>query len=305
MNARNIFDTIGMMVLPHGDRTLVLDDEIMLSDMDDYNDSKVDIDMVREWQQKRPFKISFAMALLCECGMMHIRINLAEYFLGKGSLMIAIPGSIYEFIDMSSDCRLTIIVLAQPVTVEDINSQAAVIARRYLSKHPIISLSSKDSAEFRSIYESMRQKIAQPDYNYKKEVVHFYLQVLYCNICHLMKSYIEVEDERLRNRKTQIYDTFIQELQQNYTTRRDITFYANRLCLTPKYLSQVVLAVSGRYAKDWIRDYVILEAKALLKSGQYTTQQVSDKLNFPNQSFFGTYFKKAVGCSPKTYQENV
>ncbi len=75
------------------------------------------------------------------------------------------------------------------------------------------------------------------------------------------------------------------------------------MCLTPKYLSQVVYAVSGRYAGEWIRDYVILEAKALLKSGQYTIQQVSDMLNFANQPFFGVYFKKAVGCSPTAYRE--
>ena len=59
---------------------------------------------------------------------------------------------------------------------------------------------------------------------------------------------------------------------------------------------------SGRYAGQWIRDYVVLEAKALLKSGEYTVQQVSDRLNFANQSFFGSYFKKAVGCSPSAYQ---
>ena len=64
----------------------------------------------------------------------------------------------------------------------------------------------------------------------------------------------------------------------------------------------MVYAVSGRHAGDWIRDYVILEAKALLKSRKYTIQQISDMLNFANQSFFGVYFKKEVGCSPKAYQ---
>ena len=93
----------------------------------------------------------------------------------------------------------------------------------------------------------------------------------------------------------------MQLLKEHYTTQRKIGFYADKLCMTPKYLSQVIHAVSGRHAGDWIRDYVILEAKALLKSRQYTIQQVSDMLNFPNQSFFGTYFKKTVGCSPLTY----
>lgn len=59
--------------------------------------------------------------------------------------------------------------------------------------------------------------------------------------------------------------------------------------------------VSGRYAGDWINDYVILEAKALLKSKKYTVQQVCDMLNFSNPSFFGKFFKAAVECSPRKY----
>ncbi len=75
------------------------------------------------------------------------------------------------------------------------------------------------------------------------------------------------------------------------------------MCISPKYLSKIVFESSGKYAKDWIKEYVILAAKALLKSNDYTVQQISYMLNFPNNSFFGKYFKSAVGCSPKKYQE--
>ena len=78
-------------------------------------------------------------------------------------------------------------------------------------------------------------------------------------------------------------------------------YYADVMCVTPKYLSQIVHKASGRFAGDWIADFVILEAKALLKSHKYTIQQVADMLNFANQSFFGRYFKKKVGCSPSVY----
>ena len=119
-----------------------------------------------------------------------------------------------------------------------------------------------------------------------------------------MAPLVEAQEARQSSRKKLIFDRFLEELRQHYATQRSVQFYADRLCLTPKYLSQVVHAVSGRHAGDWIRDYVILEAKALLKSGQYTIQQVSDMLNFANQSFFGVYFKKAVGCSPTVYKES-
>lgn len=129
-----------------------------------------------------------------------------------------------------------------------------------------------------------------------------YMQVLCCNACQLMIPYIEMQETQVGNRKKQIYDKFMELLQQYYATERSIGFYADKMCITPKYLSQMVYAVSGRHAGDWIRDYVILEAKALLKSRKYTIQQISDMLNFANQSFFGVYFKKEVGCSPKAYQ---
>lgn len=74
-----------------------------------------------------------------------------------------------------------------------------------------------------------------------------------------------------------------------------MTFYAEKLCLTPKYLSQVILEVSDRHATDWIRDYVILDAKALLKSGRYTVQQVGDLLNFSNASFSVSILRRRWG----------
>lgn len=305
-STRNTFNIITLALLPHNDRTLLLDNEIMLSDMDDCPPAGSHAEAVRlpEWQKNGIFRISFMLALLCQSGTMRFRINLTEHVLEKDSLLIVVPGTICEYIEVSRDCRLTMIALSEPDTFRDISNQTAVIMHRYVSKQPMIALSADDTAEFLSIYRAMRRKVEQEDFSYRKEVVRCYLQVVYCNLCHLMKPYIELEDRRLQDRQKQIYDRFMQELLEHGGTRRDITFYAGLLCLTPKYLSQVIFAVSGRHAKEWIRDYVILEAKVLLKSGRYTSQQVSDMLNFPNQSFFGTYFKRSVGCSPKMYQEN-
>lgn len=92
-------------------------------------------------------------------------------------------------------------------------------------------------------------------------------------------------------------------IQKHYKTERSVNFYANKLFLTAKYLSKVVQENSGKTATNWIDDYVILEAKALLNSSKLTIQQISDELNFPSQSFFGKYFKRKVGMSPKEYRK--
>lgn len=71
---------------------------------------------------------------------------------------------------------------------------------------------------------------------------------------------------------------------------------------TPKYLSSIIKQASGESATEWIIHTVIRNAQALLENSQLTVQQVADYLNFPTPSFFGQYFKKHVGMTPKEYR---
>jgi AraC-like DNA-binding protein len=99
-----------------------------------------------------------------------------------------------------------------------------------------------------------------------------------------------------------IVDRFMELVQEHYREERLIGFYADKLCITPKYLSKLVKENTGRSAGDWIESHVILEARAMLQSSDMTIQQISAALNFPNQSFFGKYFKRVTGMSPKQYR---
>ena len=102
-------------------------------------------------------------------------------------------------------------------------------------------------------------------------------------------------------RQREIFEHFLNLVRANYHRERLVSFYADRMCLTPKYLSMVVYRVSGRHAGEWIRDFVVLDAKALLQSRKYTVSQVADMLGFPNNSFFGKWFKAATGMPPRRY----
>ena len=91
-------------------------------------------------------------------------------------------------------------------------------------------------------------------------------------------------------------------LGEHYKEQRAVGFYARELCITPKYLTTVIKRVSGRSASEWIDSYVILEAKTLLKYSDMSIQEIAYYLNFPNQSFFGSYFKRNAGLSPSRYK---
>ena len=105
-----------------------------------------------------------------------------------------------------------------------------------------------------------------------------------------------------KTKRDDLFEAFYNLLLAHYKESREVGFYADKLCLTPKYLSAVIKDLTGKSAFEWINDYVTLEAKALLKSTNMTIQQISDELNFANQSFFGKYFKRLTGVSPKEYR---
>lgn len=306
MKKTDNFNDLDLDMLPFDEQTCIIDDEFMAADnLDEHSsirDLSTDPHMTRFLTAPYPFKLQFSIMNLCMEGCMRVRVNLNEYEMHRNSLMIVPQGTIVQCLNVSSDCRVVIIAFSADYIIPESSPAGTLIVRKFLAQNSMMQLSDDETEEILTLYRAMRAKVRQPSFNYKREALRGYMQVLYYDVCQVMTRYVEKFDTGRSSRKKQIFDQFIQLLQQYCTSERSIVFYAEKLCLTPKYLSQVVRVVSGRHAGEWIRDYVILEAKALLKSQQYSVQQVADMLNFANQSFFGVYFKKAVGCSPSVYQ---
>ena len=300
------FRSLNLMMLPFDERTCFYNNEFMLADNMDSSGKAIDLasdsDTAPFMASPYPFKIEFYMGLVCLGGFMRVSLNLSEYRLCRGDVLVVQPGDIGRNIEISPDCRIIVIAFSDKNFVKDADPGGAMLAMRFLSYGSLLHLSDEDLMETEDIYNSMRKRVQQPDYLYKRELLVSYMHVLFCNCCQLMASGAGGGTVETRSRKVQIFNGFLDLLKEYHTTERAISFYADKLCITPKYLSQVIYGASGRHAGEWIRDYVILEAKALLRIRQYSIQQISDMLNFANQSFFGVYFKKATGFSPSEYR---
>ena len=147
----------------------------------------------------------------------------------------------------------------------------------------------------------MKEKLKQKDNLFRKFALKAYSYVL-CAISFEQLVTKPIEKISNTDRPMSFYNRFIGLLQHDFRQHRTIQYYAEALNVTPKYFSVLIKRVSGKTAGEWIDEYVLLEAKALLKSRQYTVQQISDMLSFPNQSFFAKYFKAHTGFTPTQYQ---
>lgn len=293
----SIFKELHLLMLPVTGRTLVFGDELVLVD-----NIGTDTEPVSDFvATPYPFKLTFTLVLFCLRGSMRVRLNLKEYVLTANDVLVTLPGYIGECLEVESGTEMVVMGFADNCPVGEYQSSQNMAFRKFLASTSLIHISQGEMDESMNLYRLMRAKLEQEGYDFKLEAVEGYLQVLFYNGCQWMANHHCQPLKHVENRQQQLFGDFLELVQAHCTEQRSVGFYAGRLCLTPKYLSQVILKASGRYANDWIRDYVILEAKALLKSGRYTVQQVGDLLNFPNASFFGKYFKAAVGCSPRQY----
>ncbi|MDE6512150.1 MAG: helix-turn-helix domain-containing protein, partial [Muribaculaceae bacterium] len=146
------------------------------------------------------------------------------------------------------------------------------------------------------------RKLSAPDSPLKRTKISNLVQALLCEI--IEKHYVSKDGTaRPQTRKEEILSKFIVEVLQHFRSERSVAFYADRLCLTPKHLSAVAKEITGHTASELIDHYVIMEAKIMLAESALTIQEISNKLNFANQSFFGKYFKHLTGYSPSAFRK--
>ncbi len=280
-----------------------LNKEFILIDNLDFSETNDHTDYIFT---NHPVKVSFVSVILCLAGQIRFRYNLQEIEICVNDVFVVQKGTIGEFLGMSKDARIVVMAFDPEYfrTVSQI--EAVMTTQRRLHHSPCFHLTDERMEETLTIYRLMKAKILEKDNPFRKGALLGYAQALAYNGYYQQYASLSSENEKSRektSRKQELYDQFIKEVQRNYTKERNISFYANELCVTSKYLSQVVHQVSGRFASEWISEFVILEAKALLKSRKYTVQQIADMLHFANQSFFGVYFKRYTGYSPTAYKE--
>lgn len=134
------------------------------------------------------------------------------------------------------------------------------------------------------------------------ELVRSMGEVLCYEILYMYFSSRPVQ-EGVPSRQDQIFQNFLVSLFHHYRSQRDVAFYAAQQHLTPRYFSAVIKERTGINALQWIVRMVTSDAKHLLLVSEMSVKEIAAWLNFPNQSFFGKYFKQYVGASPKEYRE--
>ncbi|MDR2083872.1 MAG: helix-turn-helix domain-containing protein [Bacteroidales bacterium] len=157
---------------------------------------------------------------------------------------------------------------------------------------------------YRHCFCSLKLYYGDEENLFCREIIMNTLRNFFLDVYDKIKRHESLEHSS-RSRKTGIMERFCSLVLKHFKTSREVSFYAEKLHITPKYLSAILkeLDMDKRSAKEWIDSCTVVEIKLLLKSTELSIQEISNELNFPNPSFFCKYFKSCVGMSPKEYRE--
>lgn len=257
---------------------------------------------------KYPFRFDGYIIIFCISGRIQLEVNLDAFQVGSNSLVLNVPGNIIRVSGVETDERnLHFIVVAMSKSFMSgvrFDFNRLFNESMALFDNPCITLDRSERRLCRE-YLDLASVLLTSDIQNKKEAIG----ALISSISYVLGSIwtgkltaAEHKPHAPSAKAKNVYDQFLRLVTDYHTSERNMKFYADRLCLTPKYLSKLVKTVSGRSAPDWIDAFVILEAKNLLKYSDLSIKQIVAKLNFPNQSVFYKFFKSHTGKTPSQYR---
>jgi len=251
------------------------------------------------------YPIHAEKSYICFCleGSAELEINLKKRVITKNEIVLIALNSIVFHRTLSDDFRIVFFSISKNIA-EDLLNYLRKYLPVFLMKpdFPSIKLSDIEMEEAMSFFRIMWNVVEDVENDYRTEMLKHLLCALLIKIHGHASKYMN--NTVPVSRKEEMIRQFFLLVSEHLKESKDVSFYADKLCVSPKYLSSLVKQIVGKPAKECIDYCVILESKLMLRSSS-TIQEISQELNFPNQSFFGKYFKKRTGVSPLHYRRSI
>lgn len=239
--------------------------------------------------------------ILCTGGRKELQINFADYTLTPGSLAFIYPNSMWRPLATSSDFEAHYFSI-QGTSAKEWNAfidlDTVFSLSSYIAKHPHTQLSLDETQVMTQYLNLLKSRY---EANAQAIIIRFILSAFTLELNRIFTAR-EKSDRSKISRQEDILWKFLTLLKQYHQEERTVNFYADKMCISPKHLSSVIKQMSHKTAHELIADFVTMTAKRLLKTTTMSIQEISDELNFANQSFFGKFFKQNTGQSPSAYR---
>ena len=246
---------------------------------------------------------SYALAYVKE-GSIGLQVGLTHHLIEAPAMISLSPSMIRSFRKSTELMKMDIIFFKDSFLMEGNRNLFFLMEYDFFenSELTVIPLADDLNLKVKGIFELMRMSQASPGYHLS-EISRSYIMVLLYEMDTWHRN--RHSDNKGLDQISPLFGKFKKLLTRNYMNERKLDFYADHLHVTPKYLSVAIKNHTGKSAAQWIDESIILEAKVLLQNLTFTVSQISNQLNFSDQSTFGKFFKANTGFTPIEYRKRL
>lgn len=279
-----------------------LSDDLFIAEM--HYETKMDI-------IEYPCRFHGYMAFFCIKGEFEVEINLKKFTIRKDSMFIYTPGNIVRVTNIDPQEKESVHFVVVAISEDLMSSTRFDFSKLYneslrLLESPCVVINENERELCRKYFDLIQEvsKMRMP--NMRESVAALISSIFYLMGAMWTDRLTAAKKnggEEVSTRSKIVLEDFLLLVRDYHTKERSLSFYADKLYLTPKYLSKLIKSVSGKSAHEWIDSFVILEAKNLLKYSDMSIKSIVYELNFPNQTTFYRFFKTKTGMTPSEYRK--
>lgn len=279
-----------------------LSDDLFIAEM--HYESKMDI-------IEYPCRFHGYMAFFCIKGEFEVEINLKKFTIRKDSMFIYTPGNIVRVTNIDPREKESVHFVVVAISEDLMSSTRFDFSKLYneslrLLESPCVVINENERGLYRKYFDLIQEvsKMRMP--NMRESVTALISSIFYLMGAMWTDRLTAAKKnggDEMSTRSKIVLEDFLLLVRDYHTKERSLSFYADKLYLTPKYLSKLIKSVSGKSAHEWIDSFVILEAKNLLKYSDMSIKSIVYDLYFPNQTTFYRFFKTKTGMTPSEYRK--
>ena len=238
---------------------------------------------------------------ICVRGCARFKLNMLEVVVEPGTIVTILPNSIIEPVEKSADFFLEALLFSFDF-ISDLRLPSDFNIVEKIEQNPCLHVSQKEIDNLLKFHSFIVEQYNRREHPNRQIIAKC---LLFALIAEIGTLYSTVErDVEKKTHAEKMTSRFYTLLRKHYKEERNISFYADKMCMSPKYLTSTIKMLTGKSVMMWIHEAVISIAKVELKSSDKTVLQISDELNFADASLFCRFFRKYTGMSPKEYRDS-
>lgn len=251
-----------------------------------------------------PRRMTFILVALCTRGECEFTVDTQRLKITQNDLVIISDRHIVDNFQASDDADGLLMIMSVGFFYEVMSNVSDVsLLFCFARSHPVVTLKEDEVRLFTEYFCMLKGKMGEVDNRFRRDIVRTLILAMFYDLSNVIVR-VQQGESRRQSRADVIFTRFIHLVEQHFRHERRVGWYAEQLCITPKYLSETVKSVSGRTPNEWVDSYVTLELRVMLKTTAKSIKEIAEEMNFPNQSFLGKFFREHVGVSPTVYRRS-